>query len=151
MERPSPFSKSHPFIFILSSYFFVLLLLLWTLHLATMPCACPIVASCLDRTDALCYWTEMRSWKSFRYHGVPPPQSILQRHFKAAGVRFWCLARKSVPVGVSDDVELKPHARFPKQFSTNFRNPVARLCDRKAKIAASVCLACMLSWLFWCL
>lgn len=42
------FCTSRPFISILSSYFFMLLLLLpWTLHLALVPSACLLVASCL--------------------------------------------------------------------------------------------------------
>lgn len=40
------FCTSHPFILILSSYF-SMRLLLWTLHLALVPSACLLVASCL--------------------------------------------------------------------------------------------------------
>lgn len=149
MERPSPFSTQ------------AILLFSFSVHISSCCCCCELFTS--PRCPALAPLLHPVSRQNRRLvlldrdevleivqilHFIPPINSS-QRHFKAARVRFWCLAWKSVPVGVSDDVELMPHACFLKQFSTIFRNPVARLCNRKAKIAASVCLACMLSLLFW--
>lgn len=86
-----------------------------------------------DRTDALCYWTETMARKSCRYSffffffsSIDSSQS----YSRAARVTCWCLAWKSVPVGVSDDGaeektlfihgdELMPHACFVKQFSSS--------------------------------
>lgn len=53
-----------------------------------------------DRTDALCEWTETRSWTSCRYHVFL--HHLFSDSLKAARATFGCLAWKSVPVGVSD-------------------------------------------------
>lgn len=89
------------------------MLLLWTLHLAAMPSACPIVASCLQIEQTPCVIGQRRA-PGNRADIIFSSINSSQRLFKAARATFWCLAWMNVPVGE----ELMPHACFLKQFSS---------------------------------
>lgn len=149
------FYTSRPFIFILSPYFFMLLLLLlWTLHLAAMPSACPIVASCLQIEQTPCVIGQRRApgnraditFSLINSSFQSSESNILVFSMKECSSRSeWWWFLKKLYLFMETNWCLTHVFLSSLAAVWLLHNPAARLDES----GASAWMACVPLWLFW--